>query len=79
MSPRYGLLYSDGSINVLPEGTDLFRARDERDACDDGPHSYPDRTRIVHVHVSVLSEIVERPDGAEPVIQPVDARGPLHG
>ncbi len=52
MSARRGLLFSDGSILVLPEGMDIDTARTEAEEHDRGdPAPY---TRIVDLDIAIF-------------------------
>jgi hypothetical protein len=58
MNERLGLLFSDGSILILPEGTDVSTARDEAQEHDLG--SSGRGTQVVRVSIATL-EIVMSP------------------
>ncbi len=52
MSVRLGLLFSDGSILVLPDGTDVDTARREAEEHDRGQP--PPQTLVVHLNIEVM-------------------------
>jgi hypothetical protein len=51
MRARLGLLFSDGSVLVFPEGTDIDTAR--REAAEHDRGEPVPRTRIVNVNIEV--------------------------
>ncbi len=51
MSERLGLLFSDGSILVLPEGTDVDGARKEAEEHDRG--EFYVRTRVMRLEIEI--------------------------
>ena len=51
MSERLGLLFSDGSLLVLPEGIDLDGARREAEEHDRG--EVKPRTRVVRLNIEI--------------------------
>ena len=52
MSARFGLLFSDGSILVLPEGTDIETARKEAKEHDRG--EIRPGTRVIRLEINVV-------------------------
>jgi len=58
MNERLGLLFSDGSILILPEGTDVETARNEAEEHDLGANGRG--TQVVRVSITTL-EIVMSP------------------
>lgn len=49
MSRRFGMLYSDGSMNICPDGADLVKARKELEgSSDDGD------TELIEIEVKVM-------------------------
>jgi hypothetical protein len=56
MNERLGLLFSDGSILILPEGTDVATARDEAQQHDLGANGLG--TQVVRLSVTIHEIIV---------------------
>jgi hypothetical protein len=56
MNERIGLLFEDGSISVLPEGTTIETAKEEAKEHDVGG---PDATRVVSLVISIVKVISE--------------------
>jgi hypothetical protein len=55
MTERLGLLFADGSLLVLPDGTDADTARREAEEHDgDGPGL---RTRVVRLRVEIVDTL----------------------
>jgi len=52
MAERLGLLFADGSISLLPEGTDLQTARKEADEHDQG--DFGPRTQVIRTKVEIV-------------------------
>jgi hypothetical protein len=55
MTERLGLLFADGSLLVLPDGTDADTARrepEEHDGGEPGP-----RTRVVRLRIEVVDTL----------------------
>ena len=57
--PRYALAYADGQYLVFERNTAFETVRRERDVADAGEETGAPRTRIVQVHVTEMSGIVE--------------------
>jgi hypothetical protein len=55
MSERIGLLFADGSISVLPEGTTIETAKKEAEEHDAGDAT----TQVVSVVISIVKIITE--------------------
>lgn len=55
---RLGLLFSDASILVLPEGTDIDSALKEAEEHDEGEESGSRRTQVVRLEIAIV-EIVK--------------------
>lgn len=53
MAERLALLFADGSIIVLPEGTDLQTAQQEADEHDQG--DFGPRTQVIRINVEMIS------------------------
>jgi len=54
MAERLGLVFVDGSMLLLPEGTDLESARKEADNHDQG--DFGPRTQVIRAKVDILAE-----------------------
>jgi hypothetical protein len=57
MSERLGLLFSDGSISVLPEGADVGTAWREAEEHDWGESGA--RTRVVRLEVEIIETFTQ--------------------
>jgi hypothetical protein len=56
---RLGLLFSDGSILVLPEGTSAETAKREAEEHDAGDPNAP--TRVVRIVMDIVEIIADKP------------------
>lgn len=54
---RLGLLFSDGSLNVLPSTAGMDQARREACECDEGEKDLAHLTKIVRVEIAISEEI----------------------
>ena len=60
MSERFALIFSDGSMLILPESVDIQHARKEALSCDENEDNPLNFTMLGRVAVSVI-EVVEVP------------------
>lgn len=63
MSERFALLFSDGSILMLPAGTGIEQARKEALSCDENEGDPKNFTSLIRVAVRVV-DTIDVPSGA---------------